>query len=188
MLTNFAFTKGQNLQKELDSLKGQNIDTVLVYSSYYTGTSMIELDSLSPDSCYIDDNKTNFIFWVKNREIYLKRIDNCFEYQQIRLNQFHSFNLIFSDFQKFKEEVIKKIVFKGRKRKSFIMLHGTYEQISLHFNKDTIYKSYYGYYMTMDRSRDNRININFQYNNQTTLKKVVAECKEVIKNVVFQKK
>lgn len=175
---------GQSIQKIINEFKTQKIDTILVYRNYNNGAMPAIFDTTI---CDIDNNEVKFIFFKKNNEINVQRIDNCFNYNTIKLDQFVSFSTLTDNINEFENEVIKGVErVKRNQVNSFTQSHDNVEEIEFYLKNKQITKSYAKHQMEMKKFNGIK-NQNYTINNKTITKKVVDECKKVITKLSFQK-
>ncbi len=177
-------TSGQSIQNAINELKTQKIDTILVYRNYDNGAMPAIFD---PTICEVDNNEVRFVFFKKNNVIKVQRIDNCFNYKTIKLDNFISFSILIDKINEFEDEVIKGVEkVKRNQIHSFTQSHDNVEEIEFYLKDKQITKSYTKHQMEMKRFNGTK-NQNHSINNKTITKKVVDECKEAISKLAFQK-
>ncbi len=187
-------------QPQLDSiiknfttgLKQRGIDSICIYKQYCIGC----LFQAAKGSNLCAENYASlptYVFWKEKGKTFVTRKDICFEYstQVIATDSIwlHYFT---------QKEIIKKEELKipqyvesvnGKNKIQTVNIdHSVFFQISLSDKTTTVSKEINSFYLTRELGINEVLNINYEYNNSTSLNKLHMILQRIIKQDAFKQK
>lgn len=191
---------GQLTQPQLDSLvnkftqnlHNKGIDTICIYNEYCIGC----LFHPATGSNLCAENFSSlptYIFWKDKGKTFVTRKDICFEYstQLIKTDAF--WNYYFSNRDKIKKEKLKipqyvEIVNGKKEVKSINIDQSIYFRITFDIANDPVIKDINSFYFTRELGPNEELNINYEFNMQTSLNGFHTLIQAIIKKESFLNK
>jgi hypothetical protein len=172
-------------------LKKKNIDTICVYEDYCIGCLYMWKE---------DEDKCNFsglfvptyIFWADKGKTYMTKKDNCFDYSIIQIPNDSIWTFFFENRDVIKKEDLKipqYVEIKNGKQEiySSTIDHSRHQGLKVIVRQDTlINKDLDDYYLTKQVGFNGQININYEYNINSQLKKFQILIDRIIKRTTKQ--
>lgn len=191
---------GQLTQPQLDSLVNRyvqnlhikGIDTICIYNEYCIGC----LFHPATGSNLCAENFSSlptYIFWKDKGKTFVTRKDICFEYstQIIKTDAFWKY--YFSNKDKIKKEKLKipqyvEIVNGKKDIKSINIDQTIYFRITFDIANDPVIKDINSFYFTRELGPEEELNINYDFNTQTSLSSFHTMIQAIIKEGSFMNK
>ena len=175
--------KAQDPRELLDSLEkvtitqltSRGIDKILVYE--YTCTGCLYWWRYKEDSCDFKGNGIfTYIVWFEEDKSFLTKIDNCFDYSIIRVEGDSLWDFYNANRNEIKNDIIKKPEYEITKNGSQYHVqsdvdHSKFESIKMFSGKLLeLNREIKEYYFTRILNVGD-LNVNYEHNNQTKLRK-----------------
>jgi hypothetical protein len=191
---------GQVSQQQLDSivkkytqnLRANGIDTLCIYNEYCIGClfQLVKGTNLCTENF---SSLPTYIFWKDKGKTFVTRKDICFDYstQMIAADTFWHYYL--ANRSKIIQEELKapqyvEIVNGKNKMRSLDIDHSIYFQISLQTGKDALIKTINSFYFTKELGPTGELNVNYEYNMNTSLNSLHTIFQRIIKQESVRKK
>jgi|GEM_PF-3572620 len=191
-----SFARAQNSAKEqamnfVKTLKVKGVDTIICYHPYCTGGMVIITDTTK---CQVND--TYYIIWADQGKNFLNQFDDCYTYIG-KVNQANTiFKLLKFHFNQIKKEQIKRVsywdVYKGKRQLMSVSIdHSCHGNFTFYIDSTMINKriNYFDletkFTDAISENTGQRLNINYNYNQHTYLKRLLAEA-EKLKKIKFK--
>jgi hypothetical protein len=191
---------GQLTQPQLDSLVNRyvqnlhkkGVDTICIYNEYCIGCLFHPATGSNLCAEKFSSLPT-YIFWKDKGKTFVTRKDICFEYstQLIKTDAF--WNYYFSNKDKIKKEKLKipqyVDIVNGKKEIKSINIDQTiYFRITFDIANDPVIKDINSFYFTRELGPEEELNINYDFNIQTSLSIFHTMIQTIIKGESFMGK
>jgi len=150
-------------------IKTQKIDTLFTYESYSTGSIPVVYPSTNEDETCVADltNHPIYVFWKEKGKTYFSKINYCYEYSKIILENDAFWKFYFTNKNVIEKETVKPfeyiIIKKSKKIKYTIARsHSSFQNLKFIINGDRTEKQFDDF--ALQKEDDNFVNINYKSN------------------------
>ncbi len=182
LLTVLFSLQGQTVEnkvsKEIKQLSSAKIDSLLIYNLYCNGGVILF------DSCKYENDQ--YLFWKQDTNYFCKKISYCKTYKAILLDNKNPLAFYLSNKSTIDRETIKEPVFiRTEKRgvqtiETIIVDHTCFYEMTFVLNKKKITKSVNDFFLTFKKFHNGKLNTNFKRNQNTKLKLLVENIKQLL--------
>jgi hypothetical protein len=169
-LFNMGQSVDSQVKQHLKELKKAKVDTVSLYHMPCSGS---EPTFVEGEECKVYD--TRYLYWIKNGKTFLRKLDNCNQYQPLELKQ-SAYLSNFIDNRKAIEkeliQLIKIVQTRDNGTKDTILTtrdHTCFYEMELLLGKTRVMKSVASFDLE-NPIYEGEVNLNHEYNQQTKTK------------------
>ena len=179
----FLFSQNKSeknlIEKFLQELKQQKVDTICTFEDYSVGS--VEIFNSNEESKYCDfefENIPTYILWKKKGKTYLTKKDKCFEYSIAEISAEKIWRKYFENIMRIKVEQVKKFQFvemvNGKKNSLTTMVdHSHHQNFKFIINNKIIEKKFDDF--DLQKNENNTYNLNFKHNSKLKSKELTDE-------------
>ncbi len=204
ILTVIAFalieTNGQNTEEQLDSivakfkdsLKNKGVTEIGYVKNYCIGYKIF-WDNKNEHCDYKTTYFSLYFFWKTNNNTFMKKFDNCGEFNQIQISESNFLNFYFDNKETIKNEKVKRFQIAEIKENGdtaislLIVNHSCHLKLVI-YDKNEIVSKHINKYDLSEVSQRKQRNINYTHNTNLKLVKWMYMTQKEIKRVNDDKK
>ncbi|MFD1602775.1 hypothetical protein ACFSJW_21005 [Flavobacterium artemisiae] len=162
-----------------DFITAQKIDTIITYKKITPERTLIIVEPPSDEKYTCFDDLVNlpvYVFWKKEGRFFLTKINYCYEYSIITLENNTFWTIYFSNKKTIDNEKVEPFEYfaieKSKKKKYAVgMSNSTFQKLSVIINGDKTEKLFDNF--DLQKESEGLININYKSNNSLQSKKII---------------
>jgi len=166
------------IQKQVDRLKHQNVDSFLIYSLSCNG-GLISLDTCAYEA-------TQYLFWVKDKSCFIKRFDYCRSYKVVLLDRVSPLSFYFTYKNQIDKEELKMPTYVQSKKGNITTTitttvdHACFYEMTFQIKSKSIIKRVSDFNLTFKEFDNGKKNLYYDFNQNTKLKALTDQITELI--------
>lgn len=191
----------ENLEKLVSNftknLAEKKIDTICIYESYCVGCEItfdiLNLNDKERKKLCKDEliNQPVFVFWKEKGKTFITKINNCYEYSSIEVNNDDFWEIYFVNINVIENEKIKNFEYEiyknGKKISSQIFKdHSDHQNFKFIVNNKIVAKYFDNFKLKKENNTFTNTtlsNINYNHNNSLISKKIIEKLERNVRNI-----